>query len=154
MRWMTRRATPARPQSEYPILLQNIPLPTCQVLSAGCRKSNDNEHRPGADGRGRAVQVEPMKRSLTAPGTERLILKYDDLLSNCAFNIDLRRYTGVLEGLDASLQRGVPIALSLSTDRLDFGPAFALRYPYRVYALAAPDPDTGVPRMFRVRPAI
>jgi hypothetical protein len=64
-----------------------------------------------------------MKLILKVPGTKRLRLKYDNLLSNLAFNINLRRYTGVLEGLDASLARGVPIALILSADRLDFGRA-------------------------------
>jgi hypothetical protein len=43
--------------------------------------------------RGTAVQVEAMKSKLKAPGTERLILKYDDLLSIFAFKFDLRRYS-------------------------------------------------------------
>ena len=30
---------------------------------------------------------------LKAPGTERLKLKYDELLSSIAFNFNLRRYT-------------------------------------------------------------
>ena len=36
---------------------------------------------------GRAVQVESMKPLLKAPGTERLKLKYDKLLSNVVFLI-------------------------------------------------------------------
>jgi ribosome assembly protein 4 len=38
------------------------------------------------------VQVDPIKRTLKAPGTWRLILKCDKLLSNFAFNFNLRRY--------------------------------------------------------------
>ena len=45
------------------------------------------------DGPGRAVQVEPIKPRLEAPGTKRLILKCDDLLSSFAFKFNLCRYT-------------------------------------------------------------
>jgi hypothetical protein len=38
------------------------------------------------------VQVEPMKRVLTAPRTTRLKSQYDTLLSNVAFGFNLRRY--------------------------------------------------------------
>ena len=41
---------------------------------------------------GKAVQVEPMKSMVKAPGTKRLKLKYDKLLSKFAFNFNLRRY--------------------------------------------------------------
>jgi hypothetical protein len=41
---------------------------------------------------GEAVQVEPMKFKLKAPGTKRLKLRYDHLLSMFAFNSNLRRY--------------------------------------------------------------
>jgi len=34
-----------------------------------------------------------MKHALKATGTGRLKLKYDRLLSNVAFNVNLRRYT-------------------------------------------------------------
>jgi len=40
----------------------------------------------------KAVQAEPMKSKLKAPGTERLKLKHDNLLSRFAFNFNLRRY--------------------------------------------------------------
>ena len=43
--------------------------------------------------RGRAVQVDPMKPKLKPPGTERLKLKCDTVLSSFAFKFDLRRYT-------------------------------------------------------------
>jgi len=42
---------------------------------------------------GKAVRVEPIKPSLKAVGTKRLKLKYYKLLSNFAFNFNLRRYT-------------------------------------------------------------
>ena len=43
--------------------------------------------------RGRAVQVDPMKPRLKPPGTKRLKLKCDILLSNYAFIFNLRRYS-------------------------------------------------------------
>jgi hypothetical protein len=42
---------------------------------------------------GEAVQVDPIKPKLKAPGTKRLKLKYDELLSTFAFKINSRRYT-------------------------------------------------------------
>jgi len=55
----------------------------------------------GDDGRvqhhGRAVQVDPMKPTLKAPGTKRLKPKCHEPLSNFAFKINLRRYTMVGE---------------------------------------------------------
>jgi hypothetical protein len=42
---------------------------------------------------GRAVQVEPMKPKLKPPGTERLTLERDELLSNFAFKFNLCRYS-------------------------------------------------------------
>jgi hypothetical protein len=39
------------------------------------------------------VQVDPMNPALKAPGTTRLNLQYDVLLSIFAFNFNLRRYT-------------------------------------------------------------
>ena len=46
----------------------------------------------GAVLRGRAVQVDPMKPKLKPPGTKRLKLEYDGLLSNIGFKFSLRRY--------------------------------------------------------------
>jgi hypothetical protein len=43
--------------------------------------------------RGEAVQVEPMRSMLKAPDTQRLKLKNDNLLSNFAFEFNLRRYS-------------------------------------------------------------
>jgi len=43
-----------------------------------------------------------MKPTLTAPGVKRLKLKYDELLSNFAFNSNLRRYS-----------KGIPITMTI-----------------------------------------
>ena len=43
--------------------------------------------------RGRAVQLDPVKPTLKAPGTRRLTLKSYKLLSTFAFNFNLRRFT-------------------------------------------------------------
>ena len=52
------------------------------------------------------MQVDPIKPTLKAPGSERLKLKYDEPLSNFAFNIYLRRYTEVQieESIDADYE--------------------------------------------------
>ena len=50
-------------------------------------------HRRGSQVRGRAVQVDPMKPTLKAPGSKRLKLEHEKLLSNVGFNFNLRRYT-------------------------------------------------------------
>ena len=42
---------------------------------------------------GMAVQVDLMKSMLKAPGTKRLKLNSDQLLSNVTFQVKLRRYT-------------------------------------------------------------
>ena len=39
------------------------------------------------------MRVDTMKPKLKPPGTERLKLRYDSLLSNSAFKFNLRRYT-------------------------------------------------------------
>jgi len=38
------------------------------------------------------VQVDPLKPTLKAPGTKRLKVEFDELLSSFAFNFNLRRY--------------------------------------------------------------
>jgi hypothetical protein len=43
--------------------------------------------------RGGALQVDPVKPTLKAPGSERLKVKSDVLLSNVAFNFNSHRYT-------------------------------------------------------------
>jgi len=46
------------------------------------------------------VQVDPIKPTLKAPGTKRLKLEYDVLLSNLAFKFILRRYIELLDRSD------------------------------------------------------
>ena len=46
--------------------------------------------------RGKAMQVDPLTPKLKALGSRRLKLKYGKLLSNFAFNFNLRRYTAYL----------------------------------------------------------
>jgi len=41
---------------------------------------------------GRTVQVDPIKPTLKAPGTKRLTLRCDTLLSTSAYKFNLRRY--------------------------------------------------------------
>jgi hypothetical protein len=48
--------------------------------------------RGGRPRPGRAVQVDPIKPNLKLPGTERLKLTCDELLSTFAFKFKLRRY--------------------------------------------------------------
>ena len=57
---------------------------------------------------GRAVQVDPVKPTLKAPGTKRLKLIYAELLSNFGFKFNLRRYTS----------GGQVLCSSLSLDRI------------------------------------
>ena len=39
------------------------------------------------------MQVDPFKPTLKAPGSKRLILKHDQLVSNFSFNFHLRRFS-------------------------------------------------------------
>jgi hypothetical protein len=50
-------------------------------------------NQKGSDCLGTTVQVDPMKPELKPPGTKRLKLKCDILLSTSAFKFNLRRYT-------------------------------------------------------------
>ena len=73
---------------------------------AGGRPKLGAEHeRVGfSRGLGRAVQVAPVKPTSKAPGTKRLKLEYDELLSSFAFNFNLRRYNWVCRWMP----RGAP----------------------------------------------
>jgi len=51
------------------------------------------------------VQADPIKPMLKASGTKRLKVKFDTLLSNFAFKINLRRYTKLAEDLAAMSAR-------------------------------------------------
>ena len=76
---------------------------TITALARGVHGDGD-EHLPRAvrspalqrvRAQGRAVQVDPIKSTFKAPGSERLKLKYDEPVSNVAFRFSLRRYTKV-----------------------------------------------------------
>jgi len=69
------------------------------ALPLGVQDPADGEEQLPAEprerrrrGRGRALQVDPVKPMLKPPGTKRLSLKYDILLSSRAFIMYLRRY--------------------------------------------------------------
>ena len=65
------------------------------------------------------MQVDPIKPKLKPPGTKRLKLKCDVLLSTSAFKFNLRRYTkefmskGVGFGRNATNWRGPLFALNV-----------------------------------------
>ena len=61
------------------------------VLLARVRQSQQGQD--GGRAPGRMVHVDPLKLTLKAPGSKRLKLKYDLLLSSVAFNFNLHRYT-------------------------------------------------------------
>jgi len=65
--------------------------PTSARPYAGGEHQSEDRERSGGGG-GRAVQVDPMKPMVKPPGTERLKLKCDILLSTSAFKSNLRRY--------------------------------------------------------------
>jgi hypothetical protein len=50
-----------------------------------------------------AVQVDPIKPTLKAPGDNPLTLKYDEPLSTFAFKFNLRRYTVAVTNPDVFL---------------------------------------------------
>ena len=54
---------------------------------------------------GRSVQVDPINPTLKPPGTKRLKLKWDTLLSSFAFKFNMRRYNVASRG-GAPLQGG------------------------------------------------
>jgi len=62
----------------------------CKPLEDG---GDGGEDGVDYDGLGRTVQVDPLKPKLKPPGTRRLKLKCDTLLSTSAFKFYLRRYT-------------------------------------------------------------
>jgi len=58
------------------------------------------------------VQVDPIKSPLKAPGTKRLKLEHDNLLSKFAFKFNLRRFT---EAWRDGRIRQTPLATSSAT---------------------------------------
>jgi len=63
---------------------------------------------------GEAVQLEPIKSKSKSPGTKRLKLKHDNLVSSFAFNFNLGHYTLGPDG------DGFPRAGSTAQNKLDF----------------------------------
>ena len=57
----------------------------CQPLVSGHYNNFGTKYPLPKKRQGKAVQVDPMKSTLKAPGTEGLKLQYDDLLSSFAF---------------------------------------------------------------------
>jgi len=68
----------------------------CKPLGDGAARARAHQGRPrdadGSEPHGWVVQVDPIKRMLIAPGTQRLKLKCYILLSNSAFKFNLSRY--------------------------------------------------------------
>ena len=69
-----------------------------------CKPLGDGDVRPAGVAvpdhhHGMAVQIDPIKTTLTAPGIERLKLIYYEVLSSFAFTFDLRRYIMTCSGL-------------------------------------------------------
>ena len=54
------------------------------------------------------MQVDSIKPTVTAPGTERLKLKFDEPLSNFAFSFNLCRY---VKGISGSVNSGEVLAI-------------------------------------------
>jgi hypothetical protein len=70
-----------------------LSISTC-ATTAGAHRGDVPQHRARLlrRARGGAVQLDPIKHTLKAPGTERLKLKYDEPLSKVTFKFNLRRY--------------------------------------------------------------
>ena len=71
---------------------------------------------------GKAVHVDPIRPTSKAPGTKRLKLEYDELLSNSAFTFNLRHYIQVCAakaGADSAA------AAAAAQERIDAGVAAA-----------------------------
>jgi hypothetical protein len=76
----------------------------CKPLGGGGQRGDAaraDRVRSGPQRRGRAVQVDPIKPTLKAPGTKRLNLTYSKLLSSLAFKFKLRRYAADRNGSTA-----------------------------------------------------
>ena len=66
-------------------------LPPGEIFHAGAGAVLRDAHQVQDRAQGRAVQVDPMTPKLKAPGTKRLKLEYDGLLSKPGFKFKLRR---------------------------------------------------------------
>jgi len=90
---------------------------------------------------GRAVQVDPIRPMLKAPGCERLKVTCDDLLSMFAFNFNLRRYT--MAGYTPRFHPAVRLRAALDVAAAATAPLAA---PPRFTFTVTPEPvDTSAP---------
>ena len=71
------------------------------------------------------MQVDPMKPTLTPPGTKRLNLKCDEPLSSLGFKFNWRRYTegGQLEVLRWARQQNCPWTIATCAVAARYGGA-------------------------------
>jgi len=65
------------------------------------------------------VQVDPIKPTLKVPGTKRLKVQYDELLSSFPFKFNLRRYIEVREELAAAAAAAVVGRCRLTVSKLE-----------------------------------
>jgi hypothetical protein len=70
---------------------------------------------PTNNGKGRALQFDPMKRALTALGAKRSNLNHDKLHSHFAFNLNLRRYTKAAAAATDVIAIVTGIAIGIAT---------------------------------------
>ena len=93
----------------------------CKPLVAGVHylQPGGRGHQDGHAHQGRALQVDPTKSTLIAPGYARLRPKCDQPLSNFAFEFNLRRYMkefeashGTVTDMDEARLRGEQTSLN------------------------------------------
>ena len=70
----------------------------CEPLPRGSRHV-PRVFAPSESVHGRAMQGDPIKPTLKLPGTNRMKLEYEKLLSSVAFKFNLRRYSTELRKL-------------------------------------------------------
>jgi hypothetical protein len=85
-----------------------------QVLAEG-----GLEPVPAAGARGRAMQVDPIKHTLKAPGSMHLKLGYGGPVSNFGFEFNLRRYSELSRLLEYRSMRREGRGLHSSTYQLN-----------------------------------
>ena len=99
------------------------PKDVCRLQKGGCgyagsgTQVESKKHFIVGAGSGRAVQVDPIKPTWKAPGTKRLKLIYDRVLSKRAFKFNLRRYTAGWRTRAGSTGGVPPTSVSSSTER-------------------------------------
>ena len=79
-----------------------------RALRRRCRPHVHARRPRGALRQGRAVLVDPIKPTLKAPGTKRLTLRYDKLLSTFAFKSNLRRFIKAVKSCISANRDWIP----------------------------------------------